>query len=58
MLRTASILGALHLAGSGRAESRPVGDRVEVRGMKMYFEVSGAGDPLIWANRCLPRASP
>jgi pimeloyl-ACP methyl ester carboxylesterase len=29
------------------AESRPVGQRVEVNGMQMYYEVSGAGEPLI-----------
>jgi pimeloyl-ACP methyl ester carboxylesterase len=29
------------------AESEPVGDRIEVNGMQMYYEVSGKGDPLI-----------
>ena len=29
------------------AESRPEGHRVEVNGMQMYYEVSGAGEPLI-----------
>jgi pimeloyl-ACP methyl ester carboxylesterase len=29
------------------AETEPVGDRVEVNGMQMYYEVSGAGEPLI-----------
>ena len=29
------------------ADAQPVGDRVEVNGMQMYYEVSGEGDPLI-----------
>ena len=29
------------------AEAAPVGQRVEVNGMQMYYEVSGAGEPLI-----------
>jgi pimeloyl-ACP methyl ester carboxylesterase len=29
------------------AQTEPVGDRVEVNGMQMYYEVSGEGDPLI-----------
>ena len=30
-----------------RLPSQPVGDRVAVNGMQMYYEVSGEGDPLI-----------
>ncbi|WP_218673223.1 alpha/beta fold hydrolase [Primorskyibacter flagellatus] len=29
------------------ADSKPIGDRVDVNGMQMYYEVSGTGDPLI-----------
>jgi pimeloyl-ACP methyl ester carboxylesterase len=47
MLRTALIAAALLVSGPVLAESGPVGDRVEVNGMQMYYEVSGAGDPLI-----------
>lgn len=47
MLRTALIAAALLVPGVALAQSEPVGDRVEVNGMHMYYEVSGAGDPLI-----------
>ena len=47
MLRTALIAGALLVPGSAPAQSEPVGDRIEVNGMQMYYEVSGEGDPLI-----------
>ena len=29
------------------AQSEPAGDRVDVNGMRMYYEVSGEGDPLV-----------
>jgi len=38
---------ALLLTGPALAEAQQVGDRVEVNGMQMYYEVSGDGDPLI-----------
>ena len=38
---------ALLVTGAALAEAPPVGDRVEVNGMQMYYEVSGDGDPLI-----------
>lgn len=47
MFRTALIAVALLMAGPALAQSEPVGDRVEVNGMQMYYEVSGEGDPLI-----------
>ena len=47
MLRTALMAAALLVAGPDDAESQPIGDRVEVNGMQMYYEVSGEGDPLI-----------
>lgn len=45
MFRTPLIAAAILFGGSALAE--PVGDRVDVNGMQMYYEVSGAGDPLI-----------
>lgn len=47
MFRTTFIAAALIVAGPAFAQSKPVGDRVEVNGMQMYYEVSGQGDPLI-----------
>ncbi|CAN5236834.1 hypothetical protein BH23BAC1_BH23BAC1_36700 [soil metagenome] len=44
------VITALFLScsvGFGQNESKPVGKYVAVNGMKMYYEVSGAGDPLI-----------
>jgi pimeloyl-ACP methyl ester carboxylesterase len=34
-------------AGNALAQAKPVGNRVNVNGMRMYYEVSGAGDPLV-----------
>jgi pimeloyl-ACP methyl ester carboxylesterase len=44
-----SIIATLALAAAGPtfADTAPVGNRVEVNGMQMYYEVSGQGDPLI-----------
>src|SRR5918994_94925 len=47
MYRTAFIAAILLLAGPTLAAAEPAGDRVTVNGMQMYYEVSGAGDPLI-----------
>jgi pimeloyl-ACP methyl ester carboxylesterase len=47
MFRTTAIAAALLFAGLALAQSEPVGNRVEVNGMHMYYEVSGEGDPLI-----------
>ena len=47
MFRTALVAAALLVSGPALAASEPVGDRVEVNGMQMYYEVSGEGDPLI-----------
>jgi pimeloyl-ACP methyl ester carboxylesterase len=47
MFRTALVAAALLIAGPALAASEPVGDRVEVNGMQMYYEVSGEGDPLV-----------
>jgi pimeloyl-ACP methyl ester carboxylesterase len=47
MLRTLLVALALLICGPAIAQAQPVGHRVEVNGMQMYYEVSGAGDPLI-----------
>jgi pimeloyl-ACP methyl ester carboxylesterase len=47
MLRTAIFTGVLLMTTSAFAQAEPVGDRVEVNGMEMYYEVSGEGDPLV-----------
>ena len=47
MFRTALIAAALLVAGPAFAQAQPAGDRVEVNGMQMYYEVSGEGDPLV-----------
>lgn len=47
MLRTTIIAGMLLMTTTAFAQSEPVGDRVEVNGMQMYYEVSGEGDPLV-----------
>lgn len=47
MLRTTLTATAFVAAGTAFAQEVPEGHRVEVNGMQMYYEVSGAGDPLI-----------
>jgi pimeloyl-ACP methyl ester carboxylesterase len=47
MIRAALIAVALFVAGNVFAQAKAVGHRVNVNGMRMYYEVSGAGDPLI-----------
>lgn len=47
MFRTVLIAGAIALAGPALAQTEPVGARVTVNGMEMYYEVSGEGDPLV-----------
>jgi len=47
MFRTALIAAALLVTVPALAEAQPVGARVAVNGMQMYYEVSGAGDPLV-----------
>jgi pimeloyl-ACP methyl ester carboxylesterase len=47
MFRTALVATVLLLAGQAVAQTEPVGERVEVNGMQMYYEVSGEGDPLV-----------
>jgi pimeloyl-ACP methyl ester carboxylesterase len=47
MFRAALIAIGLLVTGPILAGAQPVGDRVEVNGMQMYYEVSGDGNPLI-----------
>lgn len=47
MIRTAFAAAALLLCAPVFAQTAPLGDTVEVNGMQMYYETSGAGDPLI-----------
>jgi pimeloyl-ACP methyl ester carboxylesterase len=47
MLRTALVSLSLLFTGSAIADAQAAGQRVNVNGMQMYYEVSGRGDPLI-----------
>lgn len=47
MFRTALAASLLLMSGQAYAQSTPVGDHVEVNGMRLYYETSGQGDPLI-----------
>ena len=47
MFRSLLIAGVVAMACPAFAHSEPVGNRVAVNGMEMYYEVSGEGDPLI-----------
>jgi pimeloyl-ACP methyl ester carboxylesterase len=47
MFRIALLVAGLFVAAPALAQQVAVGDRVEVNGMQMYYEVSGKGDPLI-----------
>ena len=46
MFRTTLLTLAL-VEGPALSDTKPVGNRVEVNGMQMYYEVSGSGDPLV-----------
>ena len=47
MLRTALITAPLLLAAASLADAQATGQRVNVNGMRMYYEVSGSGEPLV-----------
>jgi hypothetical protein len=48
MTNVSKFLGvALLLTAYTHAAAQPVAHRVRVNGMQMYYEVSGAGDPLV-----------
>jgi pimeloyl-ACP methyl ester carboxylesterase len=47
MMRTALLAAALLVAGTAPGAAQQSGQRVEVNGMQMYYEVSGEGEPLV-----------
>ena len=47
MPRTSLLVASMLLAAAAVAESQAVGNRVKVNGMQMYYEVSGAGEPIV-----------
>jgi hypothetical protein len=47
MFRLAVVAALLLVSGAALADAQAVGRRVRVNGMQMYYEVSGAGDPLV-----------
>lgn len=47
MFRTALFAAALVAAAPALAQSEPVGEYADVNGMRMYYEVSGEGEPII-----------
>lgn len=47
MFRTTFAAAILLMTGQAFAQTEPAGDRVEVNGMQIYYEVSGEGDPLV-----------
>ena len=47
MFRTTIIAAPLLLVAAALAEAQGTGARVKVNGMQMYYEVSGAGEPLV-----------
>ena len=47
MFRTALVAAPLLLISSALANAQVTAHRVNVRGMQMYYEVSGTGDPLV-----------
>jgi pimeloyl-ACP methyl ester carboxylesterase len=47
MIRAMLFAAALLGASPALAQSGPVGDHVDINGMRMYYEVTGSGDPLV-----------
>jgi pimeloyl-ACP methyl ester carboxylesterase len=47
MFRTSLLAASLMLTVATIAESQATGNRVKVNGMQVYYEVSGAGEPLV-----------
>lgn len=47
MFRTIIVAALLAVVAPALAEDKPVGNRIDVNGMTMYYEVSGSGNPLI-----------
>lgn len=47
MIRTALIAASFVMSTAAFAQTQPVGAKVAVNGMDMYYEVSGSGEPLV-----------
>jgi pimeloyl-ACP methyl ester carboxylesterase len=47
MIRSLFLIGAMLMTAQATAQDQPVGDYAEINGMRMYYEVSGEGDPLV-----------
>ena len=47
MFRAPLIAATLLLTGTALADAQETGQRVEVNGMQMYYEVTGSGEPLV-----------
>lgn len=47
MFRTVVVASAMLMTSPAFAQNAPVGNRVQVNGMQLYYETSGHGDPLI-----------
>jgi pimeloyl-ACP methyl ester carboxylesterase len=47
MFRKAIFAAALVVAAPALAQSEPAGEYAEVNGMRMYYEVSGEGEPIV-----------
>ena len=47
MFRTTLVVAPMLLVAAALAEAQGTGARVKVNGMQMYYEVSGAGEPLV-----------
>src|SRR5688572_26090151 len=47
MVRLVCIATALLVSVTALSQTQPVGKYVEVNGMRLYYETSGSGDPLI-----------
>ena len=47
MVRTALVVATLLLSAPTMSDAQPTGRRVSVNGMQLYYEVSGAGEPLV-----------
>jgi pimeloyl-ACP methyl ester carboxylesterase len=47
MFRTALIAATVLLTATTAADAQATGRRVDVNGMRMYYEVSGSGEPLV-----------
>lgn len=47
MIRSILLAGALFVTTQAFAQTQPAGDYASVNGMEMYYEVTGAGEPIV-----------